>query len=65
MDCSPMRLLCPWDLPGKNTGVGCHFLLQGSRILEGYHIDSVASISSFSGNPNTIQILGDVKERVG
>ena len=23
------RLLCPWDLPGKNTGVRCHFLLQG------------------------------------
>ena len=22
-------LLCPWDFPGKNTGVGCHFLLQG------------------------------------
>ena len=21
--------LCPWDSPGKNTGVGCHFLLQG------------------------------------
>ena len=21
-------LLCPWDSPGKNTGVGCHFLLQ-------------------------------------
>ena len=21
------RLLCPWDSPGKNTGVGCHFLL--------------------------------------
>ena len=21
--------LCPWDFPGKNTGVGCHFLLQG------------------------------------
>ena len=20
-----MRLLCPWDFPGKNTGVGCHF----------------------------------------
>ena len=20
--------LCPWDFPGKNTGVGCHFLLQ-------------------------------------
>ena len=24
----PNRLLCPWDSPGKNTGVGCHFLLQ-------------------------------------
>ena len=23
------RLLCPWDSPGKNTGVGCHALLQG------------------------------------
>ena len=22
------RHLCPWDSPGKNTGVGCHFLLQ-------------------------------------
>ena len=22
-------LLCPWDFPGKNTGVRCHFLLQG------------------------------------
>ena len=25
----PDRLLCPWDSPGKNTGVDCHFLLQG------------------------------------
>ena len=25
----PARLLCPWNSPGKNTGVGCHFLLQG------------------------------------
>ena len=25
----PSRLRCPWDSPGKNTGVGCHFLLQG------------------------------------
>ena len=29
--CDPMgcRLLCRWDSPGKNIGVGCHFLLQG------------------------------------
>ena len=26
MDCSPPG--SPWDFPGKNTGVGCHFLLQ-------------------------------------
>ena len=25
----PTRLLCPWDSPGKNTGVGCHAFLQG------------------------------------
>ena len=25
----PTRFLCPWDSPGKNTGVGCHSLLQG------------------------------------
>ena len=25
----PSGLLCPWDSPGKNTGEGCHFLLQG------------------------------------
>ena len=24
-----IRLLCPWNFPGENTGVGCHFLLQG------------------------------------
>ena len=23
----PTRVLCPWDFPGKNTGVGCHCLL--------------------------------------
>ena len=25
----PTRLLSPWNFPGKSTGVGCHFLLQG------------------------------------
>ena len=25
----PTRLLCPWNLPGKNTGVGSYSLLQG------------------------------------
>ena len=29
------RLLCPWDFPGKNTGVSCHFLLQGIFLTQG------------------------------
>ena len=28
----PTRLLCPWDSPGKNTGVGCYFLLQSMKV---------------------------------
>ena len=31
----PARLLCPWDSPGKNTGVGCHALLQGVLPTQG------------------------------
>ena len=29
------RLLHPWDSPGKNTGVGCHALLQGIFLTQG------------------------------
>ena len=28
----PTRLPCPWDSPGKNTGVGCHCLLQCVKV---------------------------------
>ena len=33
--CDPLdcRLLCPWDFPGKNTGVACHFLIQPASPL--------------------------------
>ena len=31
----PTRLLCPWNFPGKNTRVGCHFLLQGIFPIQG------------------------------
>ena len=34
MDCMS-RLLCAWDSLGKNTGVGCHFLLQGISLTHG------------------------------
>ena len=33
----PARLLHPWDFPGKNTGVGCHFLLQGIFLSQGWN----------------------------
>ena len=35
MECSTPRLLCPWESPGKNTGVGCHALLQGIFLTQG------------------------------
>jgi len=31
------RLLCPWDSPGKNAGVGCHALLQGIFPTQGWN----------------------------
>ena len=34
----PTRLLCPWDFSGKNTGVGCHFLLQGILLTQGSNL---------------------------
>ena len=35
MDCNPpgssvQGILCPWNSLGRNTGIGCHFLLQGT-----------------------------------
>ena len=34
-----VRLLCPWDSPGKNTAVGCHVLLQGILPTQGSNPD--------------------------
>ena len=39
--CDPMkpaRLPCPWAFSGKNTGVGCHFLLQGIFLAQGSNL---------------------------
>ena len=43
----PARLLCLWDSPGKNNGVGCHFFLQGIFPTRGLN----------PGLPNHRQIL--------
>ena len=76
--CSPMhcglwptRLLCPWDSPGKNIGVGCHFLFQGIFLTQesnphlllllhwqsGYLMPPLASLFSPSAPQNNVSIL--------
>ena len=34
----PARLLCPWNFLGKNTGMGCHFLLRGIFPTQGLNM---------------------------
>ena len=43
----PARLLCPWDFPGKSTGVGRHFLLEGIFPNQGLKIISIVSWIGF------------------
>ena len=45
----PTRLPCPWDSPGKNTGVGCHFLLQ---CMKGKSESEVGMANTRSGAGN-------------
>ena len=49
MDCSLPGFLCPWDFPGKSTGVGCHLLLWGSS----RHRDWT-QVSCIAGRPFTV-----------
>ena len=41
-----VALLCPWDFQGKNSGVGCHFLLQGIFL-------------TYGSNPHFPELAGD------
>ena len=34
----PARLVCPWDFPGKNTGLGCHVLLKAIFLTQGSNL---------------------------
>ena len=54
------RLLCPWDFPGKSTGVGYHFLLQGIFLTQGRR-------DSFSRRwvPESLGIRTEFSQRVG
>ena len=61
----PTRLLCPLDSPGKNTGVGCHFLLQGIFLTEEsnpglLHCRQMIYQLSYEGSVNmTCEVLCD------
>ena len=43
----PHGLLCPWDSPDKNTGVGCHFLLQNTKAPFALLIISLAYLTNW------------------
>ena len=56
LDCNPWGLLCPWNSPGKNTGVGCHSFLQGIFLTQGsnlslLHCRQILYCLSHQGNP--------------
>ena len=51
----PTRLPCPWDSPGKNTGVGCHFLLQ---CMEVKSESEVAQLCLTLSDPMDCSLLG-------
>ena len=67
--CDPMdgrltRILCPWDFPGKNTGMGCLFLLQGFFPTQGSNsglLDCRQALYHLShqGSPLTIMTWKD------
>ena len=42
----PTRLPRPWDSPGKNTGVGCHFLLQCMKVKSESEVAQLCSTLS-------------------
>ena len=42
----PTRLPCPWDSPGKNTGVGCHCLLQCTKVKSESEVPQLCPILS-------------------
>ena len=62
MDCKPRRLLCPWNSPGKNTGVGSHSLLQGIFSIWGSipalpHCKQILYCLSYQGSNAKISYL--------
>ena len=62
----PTRLLCPWDSPGKNTGVGFHFLLQCMKVKSESEVaQSCLTLSDpIDGSPLGSSVHGIFQARV-
>ena len=48
-----LRFLCPWDSLGKNTGVGCHALLQGESLEKDYSLEELIPKILVQENPSS------------
>ena len=74
------RLVRPWNCPGKNTGVGCHFLLQGIFLTQGSnpgllhgrqtlyslsHQGSLQDLLELTPKKDVLFITGDWNVKVG
>ena len=51
------KLLCPWNFPDKDTGVGCHFLLQGDLLNPG--IDLLLCLQHWQADSSPLCHLGN------
>ena len=56
----PARLLCPWNSPGRTTGVGCYFLLQGIFLTQGWNSGLL-----HAGRFFTVWATGDIDKSLG
>ena len=66
MDCSP-PFHCPWDFPGKNTGVGSHSLLQSIFLTQGLnvgllHCRQILNCLGHQGSPRSSKACLNSKE---
>ena len=53
VDCSP-QLLCPWDSPGQNIGLGCHALFQGIFPTQGLNLSYISCIGRHANGRHSL-----------
>ena len=53
VDCNP-QLLCPWDSPGQNIGLGCHALFQGIFPTQGLNLSYISCIGRHANGRHSL-----------